>query len=74
MGSGPNERGASRKHIEDSIAASLQKLQTGYIDLYQVNHAHPCLAHNGLLVVLSLVLTLAWPLCCRFTRGWTRRR
>ena len=31
MGSGPNDRGASRKHIEDSVAASLRKLQTSYI-------------------------------------------
>ena len=37
MGSGPNERGGSRKHIEDSIAASLRNLQTSYIDLYQVH-------------------------------------
>ena len=37
MGGGPNERGASRKHIEDAVADSLRKLQTSYIDLYQVH-------------------------------------
>ena len=37
MGGGPNERGASRKHIEDALADSLRKLQTSYIDLYQVH-------------------------------------
>ncbi len=37
MGSGPNDRGLSRKHILSSVAASLRRLQTDYIDLYQVH-------------------------------------
>jgi aryl-alcohol dehydrogenase-like predicted oxidoreductase len=35
MGPGPNEVGLSRKHIVDGCEASLRRLQTDYIDLYQ---------------------------------------
>src|SRR5256712_12163583 len=31
VGSGPNDRGASRKHIRESCDASLRRLGTGYI-------------------------------------------
>jgi aryl-alcohol dehydrogenase-like predicted oxidoreductase len=37
MGEGPNDRGASRGHIMDSVDASLQRLQTDHIDLYQIH-------------------------------------
>ena len=37
MGPRPNDRGASRGHIMDSVAASLERLQTGHIDLYQIH-------------------------------------
>jgi 1-deoxyxylulose-5-phosphate synthase len=36
-GPGPNDTGASRKHIFDSCEASLRRLQTDYIDVYQVH-------------------------------------
>ena len=37
MGDDPNERGLSRKHILHAIDASLQRLGTDYVDLYQIH-------------------------------------
>ncbi|MGV1834951.1 aldo/keto reductase [Rhizobium rhizogenes] len=37
MGDKPNDRGASRGHIMDSVQASLERLQTDHIDLYQIH-------------------------------------
>lgn len=37
MGSGPNESGSSRKHIFDSVYASLRRLDTDYVDLLQIH-------------------------------------
>ncbi len=37
MGPGPNDRGASRGHIMDQVKASLDRLQTDHIDLYQIH-------------------------------------
>jgi aryl-alcohol dehydrogenase-like predicted oxidoreductase len=34
---GPNERGLSRKHLLDAIDATLQRLGTDYVDLYQIH-------------------------------------
>jgi len=40
-GAGPNDIGLSRKHIVDSCNASLRRLGTDYIDLYQVHSFDP---------------------------------
>ncbi len=37
MGPGPNDYGLSRKHILNSIDASLKRLGTDYVDLYQIH-------------------------------------
>ena len=39
MGKGPNDRGLSRKHIREACEASLRRLRTETIDLYQC-HRH----------------------------------
>jgi aryl-alcohol dehydrogenase-like predicted oxidoreductase len=41
MGKGPNEVGLSRGHIMDSIDASLERLGTDYVDLYQIHGFDP---------------------------------
>src|SRR5215469_1873940 len=35
---GPNQRGLSAKHIREACDASLKRLKTDYIDLYQMHH------------------------------------
>jgi aryl-alcohol dehydrogenase (NADP+) len=37
MGDKPNQRGLSRKHIMEAIDASLRRLGTEYVDLYQIH-------------------------------------
>lgn len=37
FGDGPNDEGASRQHILKGVHASLKRLQTDYIDLYQIH-------------------------------------
>ncbi len=41
MGSGPNDSGASRQHIMKEAQASLKRLGTDYIDLYQMHGWDP---------------------------------
>ena len=38
MGPAPWQQGTSRKHVLDAIDASLKRLGTDYVDLYQVHH------------------------------------
>ena len=41
MGEGPMDAGGSRQHIMDAVEASLRRLDTDYIDLYQIHSPDP---------------------------------
>ena len=41
MSDGPNDRGLSRKHVMASIDASLRRLGTDHVDLYQIHRWDP---------------------------------
>jgi aryl-alcohol dehydrogenase-like predicted oxidoreductase len=41
MGPGPNDSGLTRKHILQQVEASLRRLKTDYIDLYQIHSFDP---------------------------------
>jgi len=41
MGTGPNDWGASRRHIMQQVEASLTRLKTDWIDLYQIHRPDP---------------------------------
>jgi len=41
MGEGPNDVGLSRLHIMEGVEASLRRLGTEYIDLYQIHRSDP---------------------------------
>lgn len=53
MGEGPNETGLSRKHIMDGIAGSLRRLQTDYVDLYQIHGWDPLTPITEILRTLN---------------------
>jgi aryl-alcohol dehydrogenase-like predicted oxidoreductase len=53
MGTGVNDLGLSRKHIFDAVDASLQRLGTDYIDLYQVHVYDPTTPLEETLTALN---------------------
>ena len=74
VGSGPNDQGGSRKHIVQAIEGSLRRLQTDYIDLYQMHfpdHETPSnetlsalddLVHSGKVLYIGCSNYPAWEL------------
>ena len=70
MGDGPNDAGLSRHHIIRSAEASLRRLKTDYIDLYQV---HEWDGHTPLEETLSALDSLvAAARCATSGRPTTR--
>ncbi|MCT2537201.1 aldo/keto reductase family protein [Aquibacillus koreensis] len=53
MGSGPNDRGLSRKHIIEQCDASLKRLGLDYIDLYQCHRFDPSVPVEETLLALD---------------------
>jgi 1-deoxyxylulose-5-phosphate synthase len=88
MGGGPNQRGLSRKHILESIDNSLRRLETDYVDLYQIHRwddATPIeetlealndLVRMGKVRYIGASSMFAWQfakaLYTADLRGWTR--
>ncbi len=56
MGSGPNAKGLSRKHILEGIDASLKRLGTDYVDLYQIHRFDPLTPMEETLEALNDVV------------------
>lgn len=88
FGTGPNDRGLSRKHLFDSIDGSLRRLGTDYVDLYQIHrwdHVTPIeetlraledIVRMGKVRYLGASSCFAWQLAQALAladhRGWTR--
>lgn len=87
-GSGPNDRGLSRKHLFDAIDRSLRNLETDYVDLYQIHRWDPRtpieetlralddLVQAGKVRYIGASSCFAWELAQALAlsdrRGWTR--
>lgn len=88
VGEGPNDIGASRQHIMDGVEASLRRLNTDYIDLYQIHRFDPLTPFEETMRALDDLVTsgkvryigasnyAAWQLCrandIAEMRGWSR--
>ena len=56
MGPGANAKGLSRKHIMEAIDASLRRLGTDYVDLYQIHRFDPLTPMEETLEALNDVV------------------
>jgi 1-deoxyxylulose-5-phosphate synthase len=52
-GISPNDQGLSRGHIMAAVEASLRRLDTDYIDLYQLHYRDPCASAGETLLALE---------------------
>lgn len=76
MGSGPNDRGASRFHMVRAVEASLKRLQTDRIDIYYIHHYDADTAVEDSLVTLDRLVTqgkILYPAISNFS-AWQAQR
>jgi len=53
---GPNDRGLSAKHIRAAVDATLQRLQTDYLDIYQCHHVDRSVPWDELWQAMELLV------------------
>lgn len=72
MGDGPNDSGLSRRHILEQIDASLHRLRTDYVDLYQAHFPDPNVPMDEVLRALDDVVRAgkARYIGCSNYAGW----
>jgi aryl-alcohol dehydrogenase-like predicted oxidoreductase len=75
MGEGPNDSGSSRKHLIEGLEASLRRLDTDYVDLYQLHNVDQStpvyetlstlddLVRQGKVRYVGCSNFLAWQIC-----------
>ena len=71
MGLGPNAAGLSRKHIVEGIDASLKRLGTDYVDLYQIHRFDPDTPIEETVEALSDVVRAGKALYVGASSMWT---
>ena len=71
MGPGPNAGGLSRKHIMEAIDASLKRLGTDYVDLYQIHRFDPDTPMEETVEALSDVVRAGKALYVGASSMWT---
>jgi voltage-dependent potassium channel beta subunit len=55
MGDGPNDKGLSRKHVFEQCNASLRRMNTEYIDLYQCHRFDPETPIEELVMTMDIL-------------------
>ena len=71
MGDGPNRRGLSRKHVVESVDASLERLGTDRIDVLYVHRLDPATPDDELVDALDAVVRAGKVLYPAASSMWT---